>query len=569
MFELSQTIERKFLDVIELDDGWKIETDTGFQPVSRIMKTIPYEEWVVILDNYEFKAADDHIVFRDNGREVFVKDLLPGDFIKTQSGISKVISCKSTGNTESMYDIQVDSEDHSYYANGVLHHNTTCAAGFLLWKAMFCPDSGILLAANQMAQAMEIMDRIRFAYENLEQFNWLRAGVTEYNKGSITFDNGSSITARATTPSAGRGLSITLLYLDEFAFVQPNMAQEFWTAISPTLSAGGHCIITSTPNTDDDTFAQIWHGANKDTDDTGQLIPNGEGINGFYPIEVTWRQHPERDSKWEIDFRNKLGGPRFEREMECKFTTGDDDTLIDGTMLSSLSPQQEIFLIDDIRWFEEPQPNHVYGVGWDPSMGSLKDPAAIQVIDFTTMKQVAEWCSNKVPVKGQLEVLIKILYYIHATMYGNPRQEGDPDIYWTVENNGLGLAAISEINHIGEDKIPGYFVSESRATGGGSRVKGLRTSHRTKLEACSLIKKLIETSRLEIRSRPLIREFKTFVKSNNSYSAKSGEHDDLVMALVVAIRIFQSIQDWDDKMIDLTNDYEIEELIIEPMPIIV
>lgn len=446
---------------------------------------------------------------------------------------------------------------------------TTCAAAFLLWKAMFCPDSGILLAANQMAQAMEIMDRIRFAYENLEDVNWLRAGVTEYNKGSITFDNGSSITARATTPSAGRGLSITLLYLDEFAFVQPNMAQEFWTAISPTLSAGGHCIITSTPNTDDDTFAQIWHGANKNIDDEGNVIPRGEGVNGFFPIEVTWRSNPERDEKWEIDFKNKLGIPRFEREMECKFTTGDEDTLIDGTMLSSMNASKPIFLIDQIRWYDEPQPNHIYGIGWDPAMGSLKDNAAIQVIDFTTMTQIAEWKSNKLPINRQLETLVKILYYIYNTLHSNPLQEGDPDIYWTVENNGIGLAAISEINHLGEDRIPGIFVSEPQSSGGGYKVKGLRTGARSKMEACSLTKKLVESNTLKITSAALIREFKTFIRGNNSYKAKSGEKDDLVMAFVITVRIFDIIKEWDDRMLNIEQNYDLEDMTIEPMPFII
>lgn len=89
---------------------------------------------------------------------------------------------------------------------------TTCAAGFLLWKAMFEPDQTILVVANKMAQAMEIMDRIRFAYENMEEYNWLRAGSVEYNKQSMKFDNGSEIIARATTADSGRGLSISLLY---------------------------------------------------------------------------------------------------------------------------------------------------------------------------------------------------------------------------------------------------------------------------------------------------------------------------------------------------------------------
>ncbi|RYD67745.1 MAG: hypothetical protein EOP83_02170, partial [Verrucomicrobiaceae bacterium] len=99
---------------------------------------------------------------------------------------------------------------------------TTCAAAYLLWKAMFTPDTTILITANKLSQALEIMDRVRYAYENLP--NHIRAGITEYNKGTVTFDNGSKITSRATSSDAGRGLSITLLYCDEFAFVPPNKA---------------------------------------------------------------------------------------------------------------------------------------------------------------------------------------------------------------------------------------------------------------------------------------------------------------------------------------------------------
>lgn len=445
---------------------------------------------------------------------------------------------------------------------------TTCAAAFLLWKAMFCPDSGILLAANKMVQAQEIMDRIRFAYENLEQYNWLRAGVTEYNKTSITFDNGSKITARATTPDAGRGLSITLLYLDEFAFVQPNMASEFWTAISPTLSSGGSCIITSTPNNDEDQFAQIWKGANIDTDSEGHLIPGGVGRNGFFPIEVTWHQHPDRDEKWAIDFRNKLGEDRFQREFECKFVS-EDDTLVSPLILNTLDPVQELFRIDDIRWFNEPQPNHIYGVGWDPAMGSLKDFASIQVLDLTTLEQVAEWRSNRVPVQQQTEVLIKILYFIYQSMYNDPLQEGEPELFWTVENNGLGLAADSEINHIGEENLPGMLVNEPRRSRGGYKAKGLRTSQPTKLAACSLFKKLIERGKLTVKSRPLIREMKNFVRGGGSYRAKPGEHDDLIMSMIIVVRLLSIVQEWDDGIGEaMGDDSMLDDMIIEPMPII-
>ena len=130
---------------------------------------------------------------------------------------------------------------------------TTVAAGYLLWFAMFKPDSTILVAAHKAAGAQEIMQRIRYAYESIP--NHIRAGVVEYNKTSLTFDNGSRIVASTTTENTGRGMSLTLVYLDEFAFVPPRIAKEFWTSLSPTLATGGKCIVTSTPNSDDDTFA--------------------------------------------------------------------------------------------------------------------------------------------------------------------------------------------------------------------------------------------------------------------------------------------------------------------------
>lgn len=215
--------------------------------------------------------------------------------------------------------LQVDNDDHLFLCGRTLvpTHNTTCAAGFLLWKAMFEPDTTILIAANKYNAAIEIMDRIRFAYENLEQYNWLRCGALEYNKGTMTFDNGSRIISRATSKDAGRGLSISLLYLDEFAFVQPNKAEEFWSAMAPTLATGGNCIITSTPNNDEDQFAKIWFGAINNLDESGNELPGGVGSNGYRPLRVTWDKNPERDEKWANEQRQQLGEEKFQREYEC------------------------------------------------------------------------------------------------------------------------------------------------------------------------------------------------------------------------------------------------------------
>lgn len=111
--------------------------------------------------------------------------------------------------------------------------------------------------------------------------------------------------------------SIITQNCDEFAFVRPNMASEFWTSIQPVLSTGGSCIITSTPKSDEDQFAQIWKGANDNLDEYGQPLPNGRGKNDFFPIKVPWYEHPERDETWARPFRQSLGPAKFAQEFEC------------------------------------------------------------------------------------------------------------------------------------------------------------------------------------------------------------------------------------------------------------
>ena len=190
---------------------------------------------------------------------------------------------------------------------------STSAAGYLLWYAMFNPDSTILVAAHKYTGAQEIMQRVRYAYENCPDH--IKAGVTTYNKGSLDFENGSRIVSATTTENTGRGMSITLLYLDEFAFVRPSIAKEFWTAITPTLSTGGKAIITSTPNSDEDQFAFIWKGANKTEDAFGNTTELG--INGFRAYRAYWGEQPGRDQKWADEMKAQLGEDRFNREIGC------------------------------------------------------------------------------------------------------------------------------------------------------------------------------------------------------------------------------------------------------------
>jgi Terminase large subunit, T4likevirus-type, N-terminal/Terminase RNaseH-like domain len=432
---------------------------------------------------------------------------------------------------------------------------STTAAGYLLWYAMFVPDSTILVAAHKYLGAQEIMQRVRYAYENCPDF--IRAGVTSYNKGSLDFENGSRIVSQTTTENTGRGMSISLLYCDEFAFVRPTIASEFWTSITPTLATGGKCIITSTPNSDEDQFAQIWRGANKTIDINGNETELG--INGFKAFRSRWEEHPERDESWAAQMRAQLGEERFRREMECEFIIY-DETLISPLKLVELAGIDPIERQGQVRWYKKPAKDHTYFIALDPSLGTGGDPSAIQVFEMPGCKQVAEWCDNKTPVQRQARIVQEICSYI-SDIIGTQN-----NIYYSVENNTLGEAALVAIAEIGEENYKGIFLSEPARAGNVRRYrKGFNTSQKVKLTACSKLKSLVETNRMFLASKALVSELKTFVASGNSYAAKLGEHDDLVMSTILAIRMMQTLQNYDAAL-----DAEIKDAneFIEPMPFI-
>jgi hypothetical protein len=438
---------------------------------------------------------------------------------------------------------------------------TTVAAGYLLWYAMFVPDSTILVAAHKQSGASEIMTRIRYAYENIPDH--IRAGVTEYNKGSITFDNGSRIVSTTTTENTGRGMSISLIYLDEFAFVRNTIAKEFWASLSPTLSTGGKCIVTSTPSSDEDTFAEIWKAANKNYDEYGNETE--VGVNGFKPMFAKWDEHPDRDQAWADAERSRIGDERFRREHECEFIIY-DETLISSIKLLDLQGSEPISRMGQVRWYKHVSPANMYVVTLDPSAGTGGDNAAIQVIELPSMMQVAEWCNNKTPIEGQMRTMMDIMQYI--------KERGAHQIYWTVENNSIGEAALVVIRDTGEENFPGDFLHEPKRIQGYKGRKGFHTNHKSKVEASIALKRLIEKDKLTINSKMLISELKNFVARGNSYSAKPGQTDDLVMSLLIAVRVITYIGTFEDEVFSAVNnslsadEYLQEDEYDSPMPIL-
>jgi hypothetical protein len=450
---------------------------------------------------------------------------------------------------------------HNYrYSIAMLPRQTgksTCAAAYLLWYAMFKPDSVILIAAHKYSGAQEIMQRVRYMYEMCPDH--IRAGATAYNKGSLEFDNGSRIVAQATTENTGRGMSITLVYLDEFAFVPPRVASEFWTSISPTLSTGGKCFITSTPNQDNDQFAQIWKQANKTQDEYGNETE--VGINGFKSILVDWREHPDRDEKWAAQEQGKIGEERFRREHGCEFITA-DETLINSLKLNIMESREPWKRTGQVRWYKNVDRTKTYIAGLDPSLGTGGDNAAIQIFELPNMKQVAEWKHNKTTVTEQIRILKGMLQQIKD-------EAPEAEIYWSVENNTLGEAALVVIEEMGEENIPGTFLSQPKGNNLGRRYrKGFTTTNKSKLSACSKLKTWVESERIEIASSALLRELKTFVARGSGFAAKDGETDDLVMALLLVVRITQEVAQYDEVTYNELRDTFSDEDDMAPMPFV-
>jgi hypothetical protein len=424
---------------------------------------------------------------------------------------------------------------------------STSAAGYLLWYAMFVPDSTILVAAHKYTGAQEIMQRIRYAYENCPDH--IKAGVTTYNKGSLDFENGSRIVSATTTENTGRGMSITLLYLDEFAFVRPSIAKEFWTAITPTLSTGGKAIITSTPNSDEDQFAFIWKGANKTEDDFGNTTE--VGVNGFRAYRAHWSEQPGRDDKWAAEMKSQLGEDRFNREIGCEFIIA-DETLINPNTLIAMEGIEPVSRIGQVRWYKKPTKGNIYCVGLDPSLGTGGDPSAIQIFEATTTTQVGEWKHNKTDIPSQIKLLAQINKYISECT------DEPNNIYYSIECNGIGEAAIVSLNEYGEANIPGIFISE---TGKGRR--GFNTTNKSKLASCAKFKTLVESKKMTVNSRSLISELKAFVAHGGSYAAKIGDTDDLIMASLLVTRMLQQLSDYH---FDLENQIRDHDEIIMPLP---
>lgn len=259
------------------------------------------------------------------------------------------------------------------------------------------------------------------------------------------------------------------------------------------------------------------------------------------------------------------GGNRFYGNnilvSNCEFIAF-DETLISSLFLSEMSLGRDPYLKQgQVRWYEPIKDDMTYMVGLDPSLGTGGDPAAIQIYALPGLRQVGEWQHNKTPIQSQIKIMRSILEYIEENA---PNSE----IYYSVENNSIGEAALVSIDEMGEENIPGVFISEPRKKGKARTFRrGFNTTHSTKLSACAKLKRWIEEGTMKVASKNLTRELKTFVARGRSYQAKEGETDDLVMSTILVCRMTLQVSKYDnDAYLEVKDSFDDTEHIM-PMPV--
>jgi len=376
------------------------------------------------------------------------------------------------------------------------------SVAYLLWYAVFHPEKVIAILANKGATAQEMLGRVTLMLENLPFF--LQPGCKALNKRSIEFSNNSRIVSAATSGSSIRGMSVNLLYLDEFAFVEN--AAEFYTSTYPVISSGKDTkvIITSTANGIGNQFHKIWEGAS-------------QGVNEFQPYRVDWWDVPGRDDNWKQQTISNTSQLQFDQEFGNTFF-GTGDTLINAETLMNFRAQPYLRLIEgnSVWIYEEPKKDHQYVMTVDVSKGRGQDYSTFNLIDISSrpFKQVAVYRNNLIS-----PLLFPNVIYKYAKVYN--------EAWVVVESNDQGTIVCNGLYY--DLEYENLFIESAVK----SNRLGVEMNRKVKRIGCSGIKDLLEENKLEIVDQNTILECSTFIAKGQSYEASDGNHDDLMMNLVM------------------------------------
>ena len=397
---------------------------------------------------------------------------------------------------------------------------STLASGYSLWLMTFHKDRNILALATTQATARNLVTKVQFMWENLP--SWLKVDSAENNKLSLRLSNGSKIQAKSSNADAARSEAVSLLIIDEAAFID-NIA-ETWASAQQTLATGGGAIVLSTPYGTGNWFHQTW-------------VKAEQGENEFLPIKLPWYVHPERDQKWRDAQDSLLGDPRLAaQECDCDFSTSGDivfyNEYLEFYEKTHIKEPLERRGADQNLWvWESPDYTRDYIVVADVARGDGKDFSTCHVIDVENNVQVAEY-------KGQLgtkefgHLLVGL-----ATEYN--------EAMLVIENANIGWATIqvaidrqySNLYYSQRSDSPNASSYFDRYQDHSKMVAGFTMSSRTRPMVIGKFQEYISDKGVTIQSRRLVEEMKVFIWKNGRAEAQTGYNDDLVMAFGIAMYI--------------------------------
>jgi len=390
---------------------------------------------------------------------------------------------------------------------------TTTSAGYMLWCVLFKENFSVAILANKGNLAQDILSRIQYAYEYLPI--WLQQGIVVWNKRSLELENGSKIAAFATSNSGVRGGTYNLIFLDEFAFVPQNMANDFFTSTYPVISSGKttKVIIVSTPYGLNH-FYKMW-------------VDSTEKRSLYTPLEVHWSMVPGRDQKWKEETIRNTSEEQFQQEFETEFI-GSSATLIPGIILRQLAFRDPLSSIEGLDIHEMPRSDRTYVMTVDCAEGVGQDYSTVAVVDVTDIpyKLVAKYRDNNIA-----PLLFPTIIYNIGQRYNGA--------FLLAETNNVGQQVVDilhyELEYENIFKIQKHVTKGQHLSAGYKKAVsfGIKTTTPVKKIGCANLKTLVETKKLIIEDFDIISELNTFVKVRDSYEAEEGNHDDLVMALVL------------------------------------
>ena len=391
---------------------------------------------------------------------------------------------------------------------------STIIVSYLLHYVLFNDNVNVAILANKSSTARDLLGRLQLAYEHLPK--WMQQGVLNWNKGSIELENGSRIVAASTSSSAVRGSTFNIIFLDEFAYVPNNIAEEFFSSVYPTISSGksSKVMIVSTPH-GMNMFYKMWMDATNKK-------------STFVPIEVHWSEVPGRDEAWKEQTIRNTSEAQFQTEFECEFL-GSVDTLINASKIKTMAVVEPRKSPMGLDVYEMPIEKNIYVMTVDVSRGLSSDYSAFVILDVTKSpyKIVAKYRDNEIKPLVFPSIIEKV-----AKIYNNS--------FVLIEINDLGQQVADNMQFELEYDNMMMVTQRGRSgqvLGGGFSGRGnqlgLRMTKGTKKIGTSNLKSLIEGDKLIINDFEIIAELSTFISKGKSYEAESGATDDLVMCLVI------------------------------------